>query len=432
MQFFLFTIFLLFCFASSAEPPAFIESKNKTGSVIFIHPDGMSLAHWDIVRLVKKGYDGFLNFDFLPQMAVYRGTLREQITATSNAAGTIHAFGIKAGKKSFGMDKGKKIISAEGNPHSILISAKKKGLMTALCQSGALVEPGTAAFAVQVKSRKNKDEIARQIIESGVDLIFGGGEKFLLPQGVKGHYGAGARADNLNLVELAKNLGYSVIYNLKQFKKLPRDTAKVLGIFAYEDTYHSETEEVLKRKGLRPYKKNAPTIAEIMQAGLEFLKRKDKPFLMIVEEEGTDNFSNKKNARGFLEAAKRADDAIGLAREFLKANPRTLLLTASDSNAGGPAVGEPLSNGKRRFLSFSNKKLSLKKNVPAGSGFSRGRRFSTKKAYPFSILWSSSKDLFGGVVVKAEGLNADRVKGVIENTELYDLMYLTLFGKEIN
>ena len=99
--------FLLFCFCFINMACTSLPShSNKTGNVILIHPDGMSLIHWDAIRLIHSGYEGELNFDRFSHTAVYRGTIRKQVTATSNAGATIHAFGIKTGANSFGMDEG--------------------------------------------------------------------------------------------------------------------------------------------------------------------------------------------------------------------------------------------------------------------------------------------------------------------------------------
>ena len=385
----------------------------KTGNVIFIHPDGMSLTHWDTVRLIYKGYEGRLNFDRFSNTAVYRGTIRKQVTATSNAGATIHAFGIKTSKESFGMDEGKNIISKSGDPYSILISAQKKGIKTALCQSGVLVEPGTAVFAAKVKNRKYKDEIAKQIIESGVDLIFGGGEKYLLPKGVQGRFGLGERKDQINLIERAKELGYEVIYDLKDFES---SHSKILGVFAHDDTYNDDDSvEMTKKIGF--YQKSAPTIAQMTQKTLEFLEQKNQPFLLVVEEEGTDNFSNRKNTEGFLTAGKRADESLGIALDFVKKNPNTLLLTTSDSNAGGLVISEV--QDKKDFVFYTYPKTAYDFKKPLDS-----------KALPFSIVWGSGgSDSHGGIVVKAHGMNAYYVKGLMDNTEIYDLMYRTLFGR---
>ena len=50
---------------------------------------------------------------------------------------------------------------------------------------------------------------------------------------------------------------------------------------------------------------------------------------------------------------------------------------------------------------------------------------------PFAICWSSNDDVYGSVVVKAEGLNSELVRGNLDNTDIYKIMYAALFGKII-
>lgn len=112
--------FLCLCF--------FISCKPKTGNVVFFHPDGMSLSHWDAVRLAKVGPDGLLEWDKMENMAVYRSHTKKYLGATSNAGATIHAYGVKVGIHSFGMDNGEPVVSASGKPFSIMVEAKRRGL----------------------------------------------------------------------------------------------------------------------------------------------------------------------------------------------------------------------------------------------------------------------------------------------------------------
>jgi len=49
--------------------------------------------------------------------------------------------------------------------------------------------------------------------------------------------------------------------------------------------------------------------------------------------------------------------------------------------------------------------------------------------FPFGIAWSTGEDVTGSVIARAEGMNSDRMKGKIDNTDIYRIMYLTLFGK---
>ncbi len=407
--------------------------KTKTGSVVFFHPDGMSLAHWDAIRLVQTGPDGLLEWDKMTNMAVYRGHTKKYLSATSNAGATIHAYGVKVGIHSFGMDNGRRLLSASGKPFSIMTEAKNRGLSVALCQSGVIVEPGTAVFSAQSKNRKNFDEISLQVIQSGADLIFTGGEKFLLPEGVQGYFGKGVRQDGENLIEWAKQNGYRIIYTKEEMNLLSRTVKKVLGVFAYENTYNDKTEKQQIEMGLSHYVKSAPSIAEMTRWALEFLKKKKKNFFLVVEEEGTDNFSNKNNTEGFFTAGKRADAAIAEVNRFLKNNPNTLFLTASDSNASGLLVADGYP--KRRWRKEQNLPLKTDKDAHIdGAGIGGGQKpFLTfpdryGQQMPFGVIWPTSWDLYSGMLVKASGFNAHNISGIVDNTDLYKLMYLTLFG----
>jgi len=186
--------------------------------------------------------------------------------------------------------------------------------------------------------------------------------------------------------------------------QLPADANKVLGLFATSHTFNDASEEKLRARGLPTYDPAAPTVAEMTEVALRVLAAKNKRFLLIVEEEGADNFGNHNNAAGTLQAMHRADQAIGVARGFLQKNPQTLLLTASDSDAGGlRMIGCPLKHGGE----IPDKLPARDPNgAPldgqAGSETApflaapdrQGRRLS------FAIAWASHLDVSGGVLVQ--------------------------------
>jgi alkaline phosphatase len=51
------------------------------------------------------------------------------------------------------------------------------------------------------------------------------------------------------------------------------------------------------------------------------------------------------------------------------------------------------------------------------------------KRHPFAILWSTKHDVYGGVVVKSTGINSFLTRGLVDNTDIYIIMYSALFGK---
>ncbi len=399
----------------------------KTGNVIFFHPDGMSLSHWDIGRIITVGPDGLSPWDKLPYMAVYKGHIKNNLVSSSNAGAASHAYGIKTAYNSFGNSGGQSF----SHP-SLLKEAQQKGFLTGICQTGALIEPGTAVFAASASHRSHFSKIAEQLIHSDVDILLGAGEKYLLPKGVQGRFGSGARSDGKNLIQEAKKRGYLVIYTLEELKNIPPSAKKALGVFAHESSYNDKTEEDLKKRGLKPYNEKAPTIAQMAKYSLKFLSRdKSKNFFLVLEEEGTDNFSNINNAEGLFSAIKRSLSAISLLREFAQASRNALLIVASDSNAGSPALIDRLSSARPFSL---NKKISgTSDNSAPMDRQSSGRPFAsapdkTGQRLPFAIIWPTKKDTGTGLLVKGEGLNAHQISGVLDNTAIYKIMRQTLFG----
>ncbi|MFS8865995.1 alkaline phosphatase [Synechococcus sp. H55.9] len=425
------------CLLSSSLFSSLAQAAPKpTGNgAIFFHPDGTSASHWDITRILHYGPDGFLNWDRLPVITTYRGHHLDLLGGTSNGGAVTHATGTRVHGATFGLDPdGKEYPSANGTLNTIMEDAIEAGLGTALVQSGSIIEPGTAAFVAEAPKRSDYEEIALEVVESGVDIILGAGEEWLLPEGVQGRFGQGKRKDGRNLIEEAKKKGYAVVYTRDELLKLPADAAKVLGVFNVEDTFYDKPEEELRAQNLPNYIASAPTIAEMTQFALERISRNPKGFFAVIEEEGTDNMCNNLNASGCLEAMKRADDAIGVILNFIEKNPKTFMITTSDSNAGGmqlvdvESADEPLppTDPEESGAPIDGVEGTGTKPFVSAPDKNGNRR-------PFAVAWATGDDAGSGVIARAAGLNAQELvptTGIL-NTDIYRILYTVLFGERI-
>jgi glycerophosphoryl diester phosphodiesterase len=431
--------------------------------VIFMHPDGTSPSHFAFARFVDKGPDGRLNWDKMSHAGVYLGHMENQLGGTSNAGAVTHATGAKVYAESFGFELGNlPITSMSGTNKTIVEEARDAGKVTALVQSGAIFEPGTAAFVAKTQQitnggsitvpRAQAAEIAKQVINSGVDFIMGGGELNLLPVGTNGFHGTAAQLDALstnslvrpteNLIELAKTKGYTVVYTEEQLNALlalPVPPTKVLGVFAPIHTFNDRPEEVLAANNLPLYLATAPTIAEMLDVTQKLMEKHPNfknGSIAIVEEEGTDNFGNNNNAAGTLEGLRRTDAAIGVAMEFIKKHPNTLMVTAADSDAGGMQVVDPRTPGTN-LGNINNNPATTARNVPLdGQTGANTLPFvaapdASGDVFGFGVAWAGTPDFSGSIVSKAHGLNADKLPATLDNTKIYELMYETLFNKEL-
>jgi glycerophosphoryl diester phosphodiesterase len=453
-----------------------------TGNVIFIHPDGTSPSHYMAARLTDKGPDGRLNWDQMSNAGVYLGHMEDQLTGTSNAGAVTHATGTKVFAESFGLNEdNSQVVSLSGQTgKTILDEAIEAGKATALIQSGHIGEPGSAAFAAKTTNRDGNDirardktaEIAEQVIRSGTNVILGGGEVYLLPKGTTGfHVTAEVDAEfddpadrpTTNLIDLAKSLGYTVVYTEDQLNQVVNSGTppeKLFGVFAANHTFDDRSEESLGLNSPNPqplYVPTAPTVAEMLDASLKLLRRDPDGFFVVTEEEGTDNFGNNNNAAGTIEGVRRADAAIGVAQNYVNTqDPNTLVITAADSDAGGlqnfqfTPFTRPTGNAittpdleptepAAPFINVNQTTTNTTRNILDGSNGSTGspeapwRPFSAQDSLDgdvgdFAVGWVGTPDFPGSIVSKTYGLNADQLPSTLDNTEIYRLMYQTLFG----
>ncbi|MCS6839376.1 MAG: alkaline phosphatase [Roseiflexus sp.] len=320
-------------------------------------------------------------------------------------------------------------------------------------------------------------------------VILAGGESFFLPRGTPQctpdnisldcHVhrdpitGAGpSREDGRNLLKEFEAKGYVIVRTRAEFEALRERVnsdrhyaPNVLGLFAADDIFNDVPEERLISAGLvdpsiDPNDKrtnlilfgsqpgtlgyNPPTAAEMTDLALTILQRCSrqvgKPFIMVAETESVDNFGNANNAIGTLTGLKHANDVIETAQRFQQRNRKTLILTAADSDAGGLQVGAWPAD--RNVATYNNNPTGEStQNVLSPLDGRYGRNsppfLSEPDAYgkrmAFAVSWGGTPDVSGGINSRAQGLNSAELRrtfrGRFDNTDVYRLMYLTLFGK---
>jgi alkaline phosphatase len=455
-------------------------------NVIFIHPDGTTQSHYSAVRFLEVGPDGQTNWDKLPNVAIYKGHMKDALTSTSNGGATVHGSGLKVLAESYGCDGH---CTKDSIKRTLLEEARDEGYSIGIINSGTITEPGTGAFVAHVTERTDHCGIVKQIVEnSGAQLILGAGEKYYLsandisfhpnPENdLKPDKGECSE----NMIDTAKSLGYTIVFNRTQLENIDiTKTKKILGIFAYEDTYNDMSENELFDLGVNVgissigecddvcqlYEPQAPTFDEMVDFGIEFLNHhSNKGFVLVAEEEGIDNFVNQNmNAEGMIEAGKRANRAIGVALEFAQNNANnTLVMTAADSDAGAAAIvslqqhldpefpelddngciiTEPDLEGLDPLVDTSDdeEQNSLVDGITDFSivkaeGVDDTSIFCEKPfvARPdqfgnelmFKIFWlpGGGSDVGGGTITRAYGCNSEEeVNGTLDNTQLVRIM----------
>lgn len=422
---------LVFAVLSAACAPVWAEESPNTGngSAIFLHPDGMGANTWTAVRLIVAGPDGRLHWDNMERTAAYAGPMLDSVTASSNGGGTSHAWGVRAESESFGTVGGQRIAaSRSGAAVPLMIEAQSRGKAIGLVNTASITDAGTGTQIASVESRKDDAGIALQLFEARPEVLLGGGEAFFLPEGVTGVHGPGQRKDGRNLIEEARAEGYVIVRTRDELLALPPDTHRVLGLFAAEATFNEGSEEALAAAGLPVFSPLAPRYEEMVRAALVVLAHDPDGFYLMAEEEASDNMAGDNNAGGVIEAASGADRALGHALSFAAGRGDVTVVVASDSDCGGLQVtGDDVVAGSALSPVAENGSpqdgVSGTASMPFMAAPDRAGR-----AHPFAVSWASSSDMSGGGVVRAQGPGADIVRGTLDSTDIYAVLYLGLFG----
>jgi glycerophosphoryl diester phosphodiesterase len=121
--------------------------------------------------------------------------------------------------------------------------------------------------------------------------------------------------------------------------------------------------------------------------------------------------------------------------EFIKKHPNTLMVSAADSDAGGLQVRDPLTAAT--VGNINNNPTTSSRNVPldgqtgANTAPFTAAPDASGDVFKFGIGWAGTPDFSGSIVSKAHGLNANKLPATLDNTKIYELMYETLFNKEL-
>jgi len=238
---------------------------------------------------------------------------------------------------------------------TVLEGARLIGKSTGIVVTSTVQHATPAAFSAHWPDRDNYNEIAQQQAYLGVDVVFGGGRKYLLPK-EKG----GARTDGEDLVELLRSRGYVFVENKEDMARAK--AKKVWGIFADDHMAYE-----LDRRKERPQE---PSLADMTRKAIEILSKNPKGFFLLVEGSKVDWASHAHDPVGVVSEALAFDEAAGVALDFAKKNRQTLVLAFADHSTGGMSIGSK-STDKNSRLPYEAVFGPIRKATLTGEGIEK-------------------------------------------------------------
>jgi alkaline phosphatase len=197
-------------------------------------------------------------------------------------------------------------------PPTILDLARRAGMATGLISTGRLTHAGPAAFLAHQKERDNEYAIARAIVETGTDVLLGGGRNRFTP----------------SALGRAEAAGYAVLLDSRQLDAdLPAEK-KLLGLFADDGFPYSIDRDAGRAAPV-------PDLARLEALALERLSRAPKGFVLVVNSRLVDEAAHYHDAAAMLGELRATDRAARVALDFVRAHPDTLLLVTTNHDTAG-------------------------------------------------------------------------------------------------
>ncbi|MCD4718713.1 MAG: alkaline phosphatase [Desulfobacula sp.] len=344
--------------------PVWAETALYEGSpakyTFFFIGDGMAMSQRTAAEMYmsskKEGSErALLLMNQFPAQGMTTTYANDRFITGSAAAGTALACGVKTNINYIG-------VNPDFQPVKTMAEmAKEKGMKVGIVSSVSIDHATPACFYAHQPTRKMYHEIGMDLVRSGFDYFAGGGLKD--PAGKKSKKPLG------DVLRLAKENGYKIVDNKRQFMALTKESGKVIAF-----------NKNLPDGQALPYHMDNTSediaLAEFTKKGVELLDN-SKGFFMMIEGGKIDWACHANDAVASIKDTLAFDEAIKVAYDFYEKHPEeTLIIVTGDHECGGLTIGfagtayashfDILKHQKGSFKVFTNKIMAEYKKTSAG------------------------------------------------------------------
>ncbi len=295
---YLLTLLLGLSMTAWAQSPV-NSNVQKPKNIILLIGDGMGLSQVSSSFYFGEGDSNFARFN---NIGLIRTSSSAQPVTDSAAGATAFASGVKTYNGAVGFSNKNKPVP------TIVEILSESGYASGVIATSSVVHATPAAFYAHVKSRRIYKMIAEQLVESELDFVAGGGEKFFTQ-----------RTDGKNLYEAMRAKGFEI-----HTDSLPEKVSekKQLIILA-EDGMPKMID------GRGDFLPNSTKLA------LDYLSKDEDGFFLMVEGSQIDWGGHDNNADYLISEQLDFDKTIGVALDFAETNGETLVIVTADHETGG-------------------------------------------------------------------------------------------------
>ena len=309
----------------------------KAKNVILFIGDGMSPAHRVAARLLAKGIAegkalGKLAIDDMPHMALVATAGSDSIITDSANSASAYATGHKSAVNAMG-------VYADRTPDPLddprvetitSLAQRRQDMAIGIVTNTEIEDATPAAMVAHTRRRTEYDRIVEQYFAAKPAVLMGGGRANFLPKSENGS----RRRDESDLVAQFRAAGYSLALTGPEMVSAAKDpaTTKLLGLFTLGNMDGALDRKFLKGGTVGKFPEQ-PDLTEQVGAALEVLSRNPSGFFLMVESGMIDKYTHLLDMERAVYDTIMLDNAVRLARDWAAAHgDDTLILVIADHN----------------------------------------------------------------------------------------------------
>jgi alkaline phosphatase len=298
--------------ANRYTPVAFHERRKskRPKNVIFLIGDGMGLSQITAARVANGGS---LYLDQVQYTGISTTHSASNFITDSGAGGTALATGRKTYNGAIG-------VGIDSIPiRNIREIFADEGKATGVVVTCAVTHATPATFIAHQVNRNRHEEIAKDVVNSDIDVFMGGGIRYFA-----------SRSDSTNLLKVLQEKGYyidtqSVVKNPEINFPAGKIPEKLAGLYAEDHLVRIDS----GRGNFLP---------EATRRAIELLHQREEGFFLMVEGSQIDWGGHANEIGYIISETMDFDQAVGEALRFAATDGRTLVVVTADHETGGLAL----------------------------------------------------------------------------------------------
>lgn len=350
------------------ESLPWIEAE-RVRNVVFIIGDGMGFSHVTAARSELTKLNEKLLMERFPATGWQTTHSLESVYTDSASSASSLATGFKVPYRAVSQ-------AADGTAlQTIMEAARDRGMAVGVVTDSYLLDATPAAFLTHTETRRDFEEIARQMAFSEAQFLAGENLESWSPEGGKDPHELRLMLDTF------RGQGFEIARSAEELTAVqPSTSTQLLALLPPGEIADAD----------RP-----PRLAELADLALRTLSLDPEGYFLMVESEEPDSGGHNRNLRRVVRGIESINAVAALAVERAIADRETLVLITADHETGGMSI------------------------------------LHGDADHTLGIRWSTISHTAEPVPIYAFGAGAERFSGVKDNTEiprtLADLLGLGMF-----